>query len=79
MYYYASITTVLSIRVDKEKRRRIAQQAKPNVNAWINRLIDAALAKPDADWPGHFERVRRRGRKITGHPGDEIRAADRRR
>ena len=73
------MTNVLSIRVAPEKRRRILKQAKPNVNAWINGLIDAALAKPDPDWPAHFERVKRHGRKITGNAADEIRALDRRR
>ena len=73
------MTTVLSIRIPVEKRRRIIQQAKPNVNAWINKLIDAALVKQDADWPAHFERVRRRGRIVDGGAAEEIRAMDRRR
>jgi hypothetical protein len=73
------MTTTLTIRVAREKKRRIAQQAKPNVNAWINRLIDTALEGRDADWPSHFDRVRRHGRRIAGHPADELRAIDRRR
>jgi hypothetical protein len=60
-----------------EKRARVREQAKPNVNAWLNRLIDAALTPPDTDWPAHFKRVKQRGRKIQGHPCDELRALNR--
>ena len=33
-----------------------AALTKPNVNAWVNRLIEEALGPRKADWHEHFDR-----------------------
>lgn len=59
------------------KKAQVKQRAKPNVNAWMNGLIDRALKADDVDWDSHFEWLHEHGRKITGHPEDELRRLNR--
>src|SRR3989442_15572022 len=48
--YKGSMTTTLSIRLAKAKKDRIRKQAKPNINAWINAVLDRALKEKTVDW-----------------------------
>ena len=71
------MTTTLSIRISKGKKRRLQKFARPNVSAWINALIDRELQENGPDWGSHFEELRRSGRIVRGHPDDEVRKANR--
>ncbi len=41
----------------------IEARAKPNVNAWVNQLIEQALGPRKANWHEHFDR-RSTGRRF---------------
>jgi hypothetical protein len=65
----------ITIRLRRPKAE-IEAAARPNVNAWVNKLIERALAPPTVDWKEHFERksqVRR-----FRYRSDEVRARQRR-
>ena len=34
----------------------IEAKAKPNLNAWVNQLIEQAIGPRSADWNEHFDR-----------------------
>jgi len=40
----------------RRPKAEIEANAKPNVNAWVNRLIEQALGARKADWNEHFDR-----------------------
>jgi hypothetical protein len=69
------MTETITIRLRRPKRELLAK-AKPNVNAWVNDLIDHALGAADADWDTHFER-RRRHKPVRYGEGDELRRLSR--
>ena len=72
------MTTTISVRLSKQKKRRIYEQAKPNVNAWVNAVLDRALEQQiQADWKSHFEWLHKHGRVIKGNPEDELRRLNR--
>ena len=71
------MTTTLSIRLTKAKKDRICKQARPNVNAWVNAVLDRALEQKPVDWDAHFEWLHQHGRVIKGHPDDELRRLNR--
>lgn len=74
--YTGRVTSnTLTIRLRRPKAE-IAAAAKPNVNAWINKLIDRALASPSVEWPEHFERKSRS--RCFRYGSDEVRARQRR-
>jgi hypothetical protein len=71
------MTTTLCIRIARGKKRRLQQVARPNVSAWLNALIDRELKEGGVDWGTHFDELRRSGRKVRGHPDDELRKVSR--
>ena len=75
MWYTQSMTETITIRLRRPKREVLAK-AKPNVNAWVNDLIDQALGASDPDWDAFFER-RKRHKPVRYGLGDEIRRLQR--
>jgi hypothetical protein len=59
-------SNTITVRLQRSKAE-IQAHAKPNVNAWINKLIEHALGPRAADWNEHFDRASS-GRKfrLTG-------------
>jgi hypothetical protein len=55
----------ITIRLRRPKAE-IEARAKPNVNAWINQLIEKALGPRLADWNEHFNRPSGRKFRFTG-------------
>lgn len=45
----------ITIRLRRPKTE-IEAVAKPNVNAWVNKLIEQALGPQRVDWNQHFDR-----------------------
>ena len=57
MWYTSSVTSnTITIRLRRPKAE-LEAKAKPNVNAWVNNLIEQALGPRAADWNEHFDRV----------------------
>ena len=48
-------SNMITIRLRRPKAEVVAR-AKPNVNAWINKLIEQALGPREVDWNEHFDR-----------------------
>jgi hypothetical protein len=73
------MTSTLTIRLPVATKAALQRHAQPSVNAWLNRVIERALAESDAGsgWDQHFEWRRKNGRVIKGHPGDEMRRLNR--
>jgi hypothetical protein len=46
----------ITIRLRRPKAE-IEAAARPNVNAWVNQLIEKALGPRRADWLEHFDRT----------------------
>lgn len=65
---------VLTIRLQRPKAE-IQARARPNVNAWVNKLIERALGPPTADWAEHFARKSRTRR--FRYRSDAVRQAGR--
>ncbi len=59
-------SNTITIRLRRPKAE-IEAIAKPNVNAWINKLIDDALGPRKVNWKQHFERRSGRTFRITGN------------
>jgi hypothetical protein len=56
MWYTECMTSnTITVRLRRPKSE-IEAAAKPNVNAWVNELIERALGPRRADWNEHFER-----------------------
>ena len=56
MWYMKCVTSnTITIRLRRPKAE-IEANARPNVNAWVNQLIEQALGPRKADWPEHFDR-----------------------
>lgn len=72
--YYVSMTETITIRL-RRRKTEIQAKAKPNINAWINNLIDHALGPKKADWDEHFERLKKT--RPVRYRSDEIRRASR--
>lgn len=49
------MTETITIRLRRPKSE-LQAKAKPNINAWMNDLIDQALGPKKADWDAHYER-----------------------
>jgi hypothetical protein len=59
VYYYPCVTTLLTIRLrGPEVKERLRRAAKPNVNAWLNALIERELPEPGPDWREILKRDR---------------------
>ena len=66
MYYIFCMTSnTITIRLRRPKAE-VEANAKPNVNAWVNRLIEHALRPRKPDWNEHFDRPSS-GRKAGMH------------
>ena len=74
MCYWSSMTETITIRLRRTKAE-IKARAKPNINAWINRLIEEALEPKRADWEEVFERSR--NCPPVRYRSDEVRQASR--
>jgi len=48
-------SNTITIRLRRPKSE-ITAKAQPNVNAWINNLIEQALGPQKVDWNAHFDR-----------------------
>jgi hypothetical protein len=48
-------SSTITIRLRRPKAE-IEAKAKPNVNAWVNKLIEQALGPRQVDWNEHFDR-----------------------
>ncbi len=68
------MTNTITVRLRRSKAEVLAK-AKPNVNAWVNHLIDQALGPSQPDWDEHYERLA--GRKAVRYRSDEVRRANR--
>ena len=70
------VTETITIRL-KRTKAEIEARANPNVNAWMNRLIEQALGPREVDWNEFFDRpVKRRFKKVAA-TGDDVRRASR--
>jgi hypothetical protein len=57
-------SNTITIRLRRPKAE-IEAKAKPNVNAWVNKLIEQALGPPSADWAAHFDwKSKQQGRRF---------------
>jgi hypothetical protein len=65
----------ITIRLRRPKAE-IEARARPNINAWINKLIDQALGAKSVDWNEHFDRPASPRRKFR-YTSDEIRRQQR--
>jgi len=65
----------ITVRLRRPKAE-IEAVAKPNVNAWVNKLIERALASRPADWKEHF--ARKSQRRCFHYRSDEVRQHQRR-
>jgi len=54
-------SNTITIRLRRPKAE-IEAAAKPNVNAWVNKLIEQALGPRPVDWNEHFNRKSRQRR-----------------
>jgi hypothetical protein len=68
------MTETITIRLRRPKAELHAK-AKPNVNAWVNDLIDHALGPSEVDWDAHYKRRAKHQPRVYG--SDEIRKASR--
>ncbi len=48
-------SNVITIRLRRPKAQ-IQAKAKPNIDAWVNGLIEQALGPRNADWNEHFDK-----------------------
>jgi len=48
-------SNTITIRLLRPKAE-IEAKARPNVNAWVNKLIEHALGPRSVDWNEHFDR-----------------------
>jgi hypothetical protein len=57
VWYNACVTSnTITIRL-RRPRAEIEAKAKPNLNAWVNQLIEQAIGPRSADWNEHFDRA----------------------
>ena len=68
-------SNTVTVRLRRPKAE-IEAKAKPNVNAWINKLIEQALGPPTVDWNEHFDRPGGPSRRFR-YTSDEIRRRQR--
>jgi len=66
------MTSTITVRLRRPKSE-LEARGKPNINAWINDLIDQALGSRKVDWADHFRR--RQSRAPVDYCSDELRKA----
>jgi len=54
-YKWCVTSNTITIRLRRPKAE-IEAKAKPNVNAWVNKLIEQALGPRTVDWNEHFDK-----------------------
>jgi hypothetical protein len=64
----------ITIRLRRPKAE-IQARAKPNLNAWVNDLIEQALGPERVDWSEHYQR--RKKRKPAAYQADAVRRESR--
>jgi hypothetical protein len=75
MCYTGCVTETITIRLRRNKSE-LRAKAKPNINAWVNDLIDQALGPKRADWNEHYRRLA--GRKaVARYWSDALRKTER--
>ena len=67
-------SNTITIRLRRPKAE-IEAAAKPNINAWVNTLIEHALGPKALDWNDHFDRKSKQRR--FRYRASELRRADR--
>lgn len=80
---------VLTVRLPEDLERRVKAFARPNVQSWVRKTLEASLPPPSTapsplptvDWGAHFDAMKaRKGRKKYSYQaGDDIRRRDRER
>ena len=74
VWYTPCVTrNTITIRLRRPKAE-IEAKAKPNLNAWVNQLIEQALGPRSADWNEHFDRPSPRRRF---HSSSKVKRAER--
>lgn len=68
-------SNTITVRLRRPKAE-IEAAARPNVNAWVNKLIERALASHPVDWKEHFARKSQKRR--FHYRSDEVRQYQRR-
>ena len=68
------MTDIVTIRL-KRAKSELRLKAKPNLNAWVNNLIEQALGPKGADWAAHYQR--RKSTKPARYCSSELRDAER--
>ena len=74
MWYTDCMTNTVTIRLRRPKSE-VRARAKPNLNAWVNGLIEQALGPKKADWNAHFDSLG--AGKVSDYVSDEVRRANR--
>ena len=74
MWYIVCMTQTITIRLRRPKRELLAI-AKPNVNAWVNDLIERAMGASKPDWDAHY--ARRAQHQPHAYRSDEVRKLNR--
>lgn len=69
------MTETITLRLRRPKSE-LQAKARPNVNAWLNDLIDHALGPKKADWDEHFD-WKKRQKPVAKYVTDEIRKRQR--
>jgi len=73
-WYNPCVTSnTITIRL-RRPRAEVEAKAKPNLNAWVNQLIEQAIGPRNADWNEHFDRPSS-GRKF--HYSSQVKRAER--
>ena len=67
-------SNTITIRLRRPKAE-IEANAKPNVNAWLNKLIEHALGPRKADWNEHFDSLG--AGSVSHYVSDKLRRANR--
>jgi hypothetical protein len=69
------MTETITIRL-RRRKSELKAKAKPNLNAWINDLIEQALGPKRVDWNEHFERLAKH-KPVKRYWCDELRKLNR--
>jgi len=68
------MANTITIRLRRSKAE-IQAKAKPNINAWVNRLIEQALGPKKIDWNEHFDNLG--AGTVINYVSDDVRRASR--
>jgi hypothetical protein len=74
LWYIGCVTETITIRLRRPKAE-LQAKAKPNINAWVNGLIDQALGPRNVSWGEVIDR-RDQGKPYV-YRSDEVRKAGR--